>query len=195
MKVKICGITRLADAQMCEDQGADALGFVHFPGRRRSIPLSEIASIGSTIGPMVTKVLVCAPRDSSHALDMVKRSAADAIQVYSLDRESMNEIRDHGVKVIRAVQPTRSEAVRFADAADALLFEDGIPGTGKSYDYSRIPVNCCSRAIIAGGLNITNVDEAKRLTPYALDVSSGVELSTGRKDPGLVSEFIKRCRS
>jgi phosphoribosylanthranilate isomerase len=195
MKVKICGITRLADAQMCEDQGADALGFVHFPGRRRSIPLSEIASIGSTIGPMVTKVLVCAPRDSSHALDMVKRSAADAIQVYSLDRESMNEIRNNGVKVIRAVRPTRAEAMMFADASDALLFEDGIPGTGKSYDYSRIPVNCCSRAIIAGGLNITNVDEAKRLEPYALDVSSGVESATGRKDPGLVSEFIKRCRS
>ncbi|MDH3365270.1 MAG: phosphoribosylanthranilate isomerase [Thermoplasmata archaeon] len=195
MKVKICGITRLEDAQMCEDSGADALGFVHFPGRKRSIPLNEIASIGSTTGPMLTRVLVCSPHDASDALDMVDRSSTDAIQVYSLDRESLNEIRDNGVKVIRAVRPMRSEALRFADAADALLFEEGVPGTGTSHDYSRIPISCCSRAIIAGGLNATNLDEAKRLGPYALDVSSGVESPTGRKDPVLVSEFIRRCRS
>ncbi len=195
MKVKICGITRLADAQMCEDEGADALGFVHFPSRRRSIPLSEIASIGSVLGPMVTKVLVCSPRDSDHALEMAKLSEVDAVQVYSLDADSMNEIRDQGVKVIRAVRPMKSEAEKFADSADALLFEDGIPGTGKSYDYSRIPLNCCTRAIIAGGLTVKNVEKAKRLKPYAVDVSSGVELAAGRKDPVLVSEFIRRCRS
>lgn len=193
--MKICGITNPADAQLCEEAGADALGFVHFPGRRRSVPLDEIASIGSTAGPMMTRVLVCSPRDAADALDMVERSSTDAIQVYSLDRDSLNDIRDHGVKVIRAVRPVRSEALRFADAADALLFEEGIPGTGTSHDYSRIPVGCCSRAIIAGGLNIDNLDEAKRLGPYALDVSSGVESASGRKDPDLVSEFIGRCKS
>ncbi|UCE81457.1 MAG: phosphoribosylanthranilate isomerase [Methanobacteriota archaeon] len=194
MKVKICGITNLADAQLCEDAGTDALGFVHFPNRRRSIPLEEIATICHAVGPMVTKVLVCAPRDAADALDMVERSSTDAIQLYSMDHASMNDIRDQGIKVIRAVRPVRSEALRFADAADALLFEEGVPGTGTSHDYSRIPVGCCSRAIIAGGLNIGNLDDAKRMEPYALDVSSGVESASGRKDPDLVSEFVRRCR-
>ena len=195
MKVKICGITNVEDAHMCEEAGADALGFVHFPGRRRSLPLDQIGSVGSTIGPMVTRVLVCSPHGTSDALDMAERSFATAIQVYSLDRDSLNEIRSHGVKVIRAVRPVRSEALRFADAADALLFEEGTPGTGMSHDYSRIPIGCCSRAIIAGGLNIDNLDEAKRMKPYALDVSSGVESASGRKDISLVSEFIRRCRA
>ena len=195
MKVKICGITNAPDAHMCEEAGADALGFVHFPDRRRNVPLDEIASIASTTGPMISKVLVCSPRDPAEAMEMAERSSTNVVQVYSLDRDALNEIRDHGIKVIRAVRPVRSDALRFADASDALLFEEGIPGTGATYDYSRIPVGCCSRAIIAGGLRVDNVDDAKRLNPYALDVSSGVELPTGKKDPELVSEFIRRCKS
>lgn len=193
--MKICGITNASDAQMCEDAGADALGFVHFPGRRRNVSLEDIASISSTVGPMIAKVLVCSPRDAPEALEFAKRSSASVVQVYSLDRDAMNEIRAQGIKVIRAVRPVRSDALRYADAADALLFEEGVPGTGTTHDYSRIPVGCCSRAIIAGGLRIENVDEAKRLNPYALDVSSGVEAPSGKKDPELVSEFIRRCRN
>ena len=195
MKVKICGIANSSDAHMCEDAGADALGFVHFPGRKRSVPLEDIESIGSTVGPMIAKVLVCSPSDVAEALEMAERSSTSVIQVYSLDRDELNEVRDQGIKVIRAVRPVRSDALRYADAADALLFEEGVPGTGTSHDYSRIPVGCCSRAIIAGGLRVENVDEAKRLNPYALDVSSGVEAPSGKKDPELVSKFIRRCRS
>ena len=195
MKVKICGITNAEDAHLCEDAGADALGFVHFPGRGRSLPLEEIAAICSTVGPMTSRVLVCPAEDVPTALDMVERSGADVLQLYSLDRESLAEVRGHGVRVIRAVRPVRSDAIRYADVADALLFEEGVPGTGTDHDYSRVPVGCCSRAIIAGGLNVDNVEEAKRLGPYALDVSSGVETAPGRKDPELVSEFIRRCKA
>ncbi|HIJ17093.1 MAG TPA: N-(5'-phosphoribosyl)anthranilate isomerase, partial [Thermoplasmata archaeon] len=57
------------------------------------------------------------------------------------------------------------------------------------------PVDSCERCIIAGGLNIANMDAALRMRPYALDVSSGVEHSPGRKDRELVSEFIRRCKT
>ncbi len=96
--------------------------------------------------------------------------------------------------MVRAVRPDRSEAARYAAHVDALLFDSGAPGSGSSYDYSTVPVDSCKRCIIAGGLNITNMDAALRMKPYALDVSSGVEREQGRKDPEMVSEFIKRCK-
>ena len=195
MKVKICGITSLADASMCERLGADALGFAHFPGRTRSLPLERIADICSALGPLTTKVLVCAPSGRSEAMRMLDTSHADILQLHSLDPESLADIRRQGVGVIRAVPPIRSEASRFAPASDALLFEDGTPGTGRQYDYSQIPIDLCPRAIIAGGLNLDNLERAKAMNPYALDVSSGVESSPGKKDPALVAEFIRRVKS
>jgi len=195
MKVKICGITNLEDAATCEELGADALGFVHFPGRMRSLPLEEIAGICSSLGPMTMKVLVCSPTSPTDALRMVALSKTDIVQLHTFGPETLNEVRQHGVKVIRAVSPTRSEAEKFVGAADALLFEQGAPGTGTSYDYSQVPVDCCPRAIIAGGLDLNNLDRAKALRPYALDVSSGVERAPGKKDLDLVEEFVRRCKS
>jgi phosphoribosylanthranilate isomerase len=194
MKVKICGITSMYDAAMCEELGADALGFVHYSGRRRSLALEEIARMTSSLGPMTNKVIVCAPGDSSEAIRLSDRSGADVIQTYTLDPGSLDEVRETGVRVIRAVPIERAEAETYAQHADALVFEHGVPGTGSSYDYSKVPVDCCERAIIAGGLTADNVDAAKALAPYALDVSSGVESANGRKDPQLVQEFIRRCK-
>ena len=193
MKVKICGITNLDDARMCQELGADMLGFVHVPGRERSLPLAEISNICSTLGPTIERTLACSPRDVQHAQHLLRRSGADILQTYTLDPDDLVVLRSAGAKVFRVVPPDRSEAARFASAADALVFESGSPGTGSSYDYSAIPIDCCDRAIIAGGLNPGNVLIAKALQPYALDVSSGVERSPLRKDRELVSEFIRRC--
>jgi len=194
MKAKICGITCLEDAAMCEEEGADALGFVHFLGRRRSLPLATIAEIIGSVGPMTPKILVCDPKSLDEASDLANRSGADVLQVYSLAPDVLQGFRDTGGKVIRAIRPNRAEAARFAGFADALLFETGEPGTGTSYDYSEVPTDCCPRSIIAGGLRVDNLDAAKAKKPYALDVSSGVECTPGRKDRGLVSEFIRRCK-
>lgn len=193
MKVKICGVTSPTDAVMCEESGADAVGFVHVEGRSRCLPLSEVESICSVLGPMTATVLVCVPKDAEEASDMFRRSGADVLQVHSLEPAEIRNLRDEGVHVIRAVSPDRSEAIRFSTSADALLFETGTPGTGTSYDYSKVPVDLSRRAIIAGGLNLLNMHLALAQKPYALDVSSGVESSPGKKDPQLVGEFIRRC--
>jgi len=194
MKVKICGLTTLEDAVMCEDLGADAIGLVHFPGRTRSLALDKIADISSSLGPLTTKVLVCAPRTTSEALEMMLASNVDALQLYSLEPCELLELRKLGVRAFRVVPPVREVASRFSRATDALVFEGGTPGSGTSYDYSKVPLDCCRKAIIAGGLSPSNLHLAKSLRPYGLDVSSGVESTPGRKDPELVSEFIRRCR-
>lgn len=194
MKVKICGITNIDDAALCESLGADALGFIHFPGRRRNLPLEEISEICGSLGPFTPKVLVCQPESASEALELLDKSNVDILQVYALSPDELSKFRETGAKIIRAVKPDRSEAELYADYADAILFEGGKPGTGTSYDYSKIPIDCCDRSIIAGGLTPDNLDSAKAINPYALDVSSGVEREFGTKDPELVSEFIQRCR-
>ncbi len=194
MKVKICGVTSLEDALTCESLGADALGFVHYPGRSRSLPLATISDICRSMGPFTTRVLVCAPSSASEAVSIFEKSGADALQIYTLAPDQLAEIRASGINILRAVKPSREEALRYSAYADALVFECGTPGTGSSYDYTAVPVECHRKSIIAGGLNIHNIDIAKSVNPYALDVSSGVESSQGKKDPILVQEFIRRCK-
>jgi phosphoribosylanthranilate isomerase len=193
MKVKICGITSLEDARMCVELGADMVGFVHVPRRKRSLTSEKISEICTSLGPTITKVLVCAPYDLNDALHLLGSSGTDVLQTYTLEPSDLIKLGAMGVKVYRVVPPDRSEATRFSQAADALVFENGEPGTGSSYDYSIIPIDCCAKAVIAGGLTIENLHRAKVLRPYALDVSSGVESSPGRKDSELVSGFIRRC--
>jgi len=193
MKVKICGITSLADAKICSELGADMIGFVHVPGRKRSLPIEKISEICSSLGRAMTRVLVCGPHDIDEALHMFIASGADVLQTYSLEPDDLIRLRELRVKVFRVVPPDRSDATRFSEAADALVFENGKPGTGSSYDYATIPIDCCAKAIVAGGLTIENMHLAKVLGPYALDVSSGVESSPGKKDPELVAEFIRGC--
>jgi phosphoribosylanthranilate isomerase len=194
VKVKICGITNQSDAAMCEDMGADAVGFVHFPGRTRSIPVERISEICSTVGPMTAKVMVCAPADQDRAIELAVNSGVDALQLYTMNPAQLEEIRGIGVKVMRVIKPDRLLALEFADSTDALVFENGEPGTGSSYNYSSVPIDSCPRAIIAGGLNLANLASVKALHPYAVDVSSGVERSPGKKDPQMVSEFVRMCR-
>jgi len=194
MKVKICGIANADDAVLCESLGADALGFVNYEGRKRSLPIPSIRDIVSTLGPMTTKVLVCAPKSADEAISIGEKAGVDTLQLYSLMPNDIASIRSHGFKVIRAVDHANPDAQRFSDVTDAILFDSSQPGSGQTYDYSRIPVGKFKRVIIAGGLTIDNLHLAKALRPYALDVSSGVERTFGKKDPELVAEFIRRCR-
>lgn len=194
MKVKICGVTNAEDGAMCEDLGADAVGFVHLPGRSRSRSLGEITDMCSSLGPVTAKVLVCSPRTIDSALSMLAGSGADILQLYTLKPNELEELRDRGAKVLRVVKPADADVAKFASTSDALVFEEGTPGTGASYDYSMIPHKLCQRAFIAGGLTPENVHIAKALRPYGVDVSTGVESVPGRKDREKVEAFIRRCK-
>jgi phosphoribosylanthranilate isomerase len=195
MKVKICGITSEEDAHMCEDLGADALGFVHYPGRNRSLSLEKICEICSTLGPLTTRVLICNPMGPNEAIHILEKSGADVLQTYSLSPVFISRVKESGIRVIRAVTLEIKQVEKFEGVADALVFEAGIPGTGTSYDYSKIPIDSCSRAIVAGGLSPFNLNEVKELRPYGVDVSSGVETIPGKKDMVLVDLFIRGCHS
>jgi len=103
-------------------------------------------------------------------------------------------LKSHGIRTIRAVDPFSGEADTYEKVVDALLFEVGTPGTGAAYDHCSAPVSRYERVIVAGGLNPFNISEVADMRPYGVDVSSGVEVSVGKKDPSLVKDFIMRCR-
>ena len=189
MRVKICGITRVEDAQFAERAGADAIGVVMYsPTSRRSVPESRAREIFSALGPFVTRVIVT----HAHSEEDLKRILAlrpDAIQV----SHPFVFPEKPGARVLRVIG--RGDAV--PDDCDAVIVDESM-GAGKQFDRefakivaktSRVPV------ILAGGLTPENVGAAIReIRPYAVDVASGVETGPGIKDHTKIAAFICAAR-
>jgi phosphoribosylanthranilate isomerase len=213
-KVKICGLTNPEDALMAQDMGADMLGFVNAPRSPRYLTPDEIAMIIGEVSPLVPTVMVTHSQDVSEIINCFDASGADILQLHApLHPEEYTEIRDRVPQVIANVSIDVSlgqisdalieRVCILSQAADYILFDtksgNDIGGTGKIYnwaiaaelkEYAEKPV------IVAGGLNPFNVGDAiKKIKPFAVDVSSGVELALGQKDPRLVEPFIRRAKS
>ena len=201
MKVKICGITSLDDALLAAQAGADALGFVFFEKSPRYVTPEKAASIIAGIPPFVQVVglFVNAP------LDFVNRTAdgcgLDIIQLHG--EESPDYCRLTCRRVMKAFRVQGADSlVPMADYQVAGYLLDAYSpnsygGTGERFDWE-LAVAAKGRGpiILAGGLNADNVASAvARVAPYAVDVSSGVESSPGRKDPEKVRRFIREARS
>ena len=183
-KVKVCGITNVDDAVMCEEEVVDAIGLVHVPGDERSLSLREINEICSTVGPWVTRVLICRPKGPKGAIRMLEDSGADVVQTYTMPPMFLSRLRDAGVRVIRVVGPGEDPGA-YADHVDALVLDAMTSG-----DLSTMPVGSYRRAIMAGDAGL---DGIVSLRPYGVDVSSAVESAVGRKDRDLVRSLVQRC--
>jgi phosphoribosylanthranilate isomerase len=209
-RVQVCGIKSQEDAKMCEKLGVDALGFVGLEGRARSILINEIKEIIGTLGPFITKTLIGYPKNPEEIISTADFVDADLVQIYTLDSEEIFRIKEAGFGVVRAVSVdvnsgqldfTLDELLELVLASDMILFEPSSNGNsggmGLSYDFNKIPsefFKICRRFALAGGLSSDNVEIALKLDPYAVDVSSGVEVEIGKKDEDMVREFVKRCK-
>lgn len=208
-KVQICGVTSMEDALMCEEMGADAIGFVSVESRRRNVQIEKIKGILEQLGPFTTKSLIGFPENSEEFIEKARYVNADMVQLYTLNVAEIEKIKQQGFGVIRAVHIDRetgqlemdiNEFAEFARVCDVILFEPSLRGRkggiGLKYDYEKITpyVHYCKRFSIAGGLAHDNVQEALKLNPYAVHVSSGIESEIGKKDGEKVKAFIKRCK-
>ncbi len=208
VKVKICGITEKKDAKMCEMAGADIIGVVSNVGitSPRAVDLKKCGEILSQISS--TKVVVACLNSIYMAEDIVKTVEPDLIQLHG--RESVDLVKDIkdslGIKVIKALQVKDvnvvKQAIEYSRVSDFILLDTyskigGGSGTVHDWGISRMVVeNIKCPVILAGGLNPKNVKDAiKNVKPFAVDVSSGVEVSTGKKDLKLVLDFIKNAKS
>ncbi len=197
-RVKICGITRLEDALAAARAGADALGFVFYPPSPRNIGVEQAAGIIAALPPFVTTVALFVNADAQAIAEVVRLARIDLLQFHG------NECPDycalHGRPWIKAVRMKEGvelehEAARYAGAQALLLdaYRPGVPGgTGEVFDWARIPETLRGRIVLAGGLDADNVGEAvRRVRPWAVDVSGGVEAAPGIKDRDKIERFIR----
>ncbi len=217
MKVKICGITNLEDAQAAVAAGADYLGFIFYPPSKRSVDINAAKEIVTQLRdnvncPVLVGVFV--NETAVYMADVLNLVNLDLAQlsgeeVPSLIGEASSPIYGRSYK---ALQPT-SLAEAEADAewyippaphpqAPSLLLDTYHPtlrgGTGTTGDWA-MSAKLAEKfpgIMLAGGLNADNIAEAVRqVRPYAVDVASGVEASPGKKDHDLVRRFIQNAKS
>lgn len=204
MRIKICGLTSVEDARLVSGAGVDAVGLVFYPASSRAVRPEQAAAIARSCGPFVTSVGLFV--DPSRA-DVQAALAAVPLQLLQFHgNESPGFCASFGRPYIKALRMTTGLDVpaaekEFADAgASGLLLDSYSPsapgGTGETFCWDRIPAVRRLPLILAGGLTPDNVAAAVRqVRPYAVDVSSGVESSPGRKDFARIDAFVRATRS
>jgi phosphoribosylanthranilate isomerase len=211
VRVKICGITRKEDLDAAAAAGADAIGFVvGATASPRNLSLEKAEKLFRQVPPFVKSVLVTVLTSPDELADVCKKLNPDAVQIHGANLRNVALFREKllATPLIGAVNANSADALKAAQAAsklfDAVLLDslaDGqYGGTGIVHDWTlskgiRNAVHP-ARLILAGGLNPENVAEAVRVVqPYAVDVSSGVELQPGRKDYQKMISFIKNAKN
>jgi phosphoribosylanthranilate isomerase len=202
VRVKICGITRLADALAAEGAGADALGFVFYPESPRYISPGNARMICREISPFVARVGVFVNRNRAFIVETVHRCGLTAVQLSG--DEPADFLADAPFPVIRAVRVRQSCDLRSLagyPSGTTFVLDSFAPGayggTGVPFDWDLLDEDIgAGRIIIAGGLTPQNVGNVVgRLRPYGVDVASGVEESPGIKDHIKIRRFIQAARS
>jgi phosphoribosylanthranilate isomerase len=203
MRVKVCGITNDADAEMAVGCGVDALGFNFFPRSPRYIRPEDAGRIIRRLPPFIATVgLFVNVARSREVSDTARLAGVQAIQLHGDETPAFcRELADWPlIKALRIGANGISEKIEeyevkgfLLDAKDDALFG----GTGRSFDWCLAKNIQRTRPIIlAGGLRPDNVREAIRIvSPYAVDVCSGVESAPGKKDPGKLREFMNEVRN
>lgn len=198
VRTKICGITRAEDAEAAIEAGADALGFVFYRPSPRYVAPHSAQQIISRIAPFPARVglFVDPGRDFVNAV--LAQVALDILQFHGdEDPAFCGSFNKPYIKAVR-MQPgidLHAACRRHAGAAALLLdsySETGRGGTGAVFDWDSIPGDLTRPVILAGGLTSANVSRAiAACKPYAVDVSSGVELDKGIKDKDAITAFIR----
>ena len=200
-RVKVCGITRREDAEAAVAAGVDALGLVFYPPSPRNLDISRAIEVVRGLPPFVTLVGLFVNADADTIREVRQALPLGLLQFHG--NECPDYCAAHGLPWIKAIrmQPgvdLQAEAQRYHAAAGLLLdtYRPGVPGgTGEAFDWSLIPPGVALPLILAGGLDPENVVRAvRRVRPYAVDVSGGVERSKGVKDAAKISEFMRGVR-
>lgn len=198
LRIKICGITRREDALIAAELGADALGFVFYPGSPRCISPEHAAEISEQLPAHVARVGVLVDPSPATVRQVIAALRLDALQLHRLSRLA-GVLDCGGLPVIPALavkDTVASDQLSWLAAAPALLLDahhQHLPGgTGRRLDWRMVrSISRRHRVILAGGLNPENVATAVCLArPYAVDVASGLEERPGIKDHQKMKRFF-----
>lgn len=197
-RVKICGITRVEDAQAAVAAGADALGLVFAEASPRCVTPEQARTLAAALPPFITVVGLFVDMPATRIRDILGQVPLNLLQFHG--NEAPQDCQQFGRPYIRAIRMAPGvdlavEARRYAQAAGLLLdaYNPQVAGgTGETFDWVRVPRDLDKPVILAGGLTPENVGRAiNAVRPYAVDVSSGVEQSKGIKDAAKIAAFIR----
>lgn len=195
-RIKVCGITRPEDARAAVEFGADALGLVFYAPSPRCVTVEQAWEIARIVPPFVTLVGLFVNETKLTVRRVMEAVPIQLLQFHGDEEESF--CRSFHAPYIKAARVRPGlDLVKYAESypsAQGLLLDayvEGYGGGGKPFDWSLIPPGLPLPLILSGGLDADNVTEAvRRVRPWAVDVSSGVEAAKGIKDAGKIAAFI-----
>ena len=199
MFVKVCGVTNEDDALLAVAMGADAVGFVFAPSPRQVHP-EVVRDIVRRLPPEILTIGVFRNETPERVIDVVARTGLKGAQLHG--GETADDLRLVRLRVPFVIQALPAGDSRLAGAgtgpesADVVLIDAPTPGSGEVFDWSLAEgAPDGVRLLLAGGLNPDNVEQAiRKVRPWGVDASSGLEASPGRKDATKVRLFIVRAK-
>ena len=191
-KVKICGLSTKEAVKTAVSAGADYIGFVFAPSKRQ-VTVEQAIELAKFIPSHIQKVGVFVSPSREELLEAIEKVGLDLVQIHGQVADDLFE--NLPCASIQAVQVDGDGHVPNSQA-DYLLFDAPVAGSGQTFDWGRLDTTELAQPFfIAGGLNEDNVEEAiQHFTPYAVDVSSGVE-TNGQKNHEKIRRFIERVKN
>ena len=200
-RVKICGITSLYDALLALDSGADALGFNRYKPSPRYINIELAAEIIDQLPPFVTTVGLFVNEEEHQVRETCKRVSFDLLQFHGDESDDFCRKFDRPfIKVLRVknIADIVEQIGDYPSSKSILvdtLVKGKFGGSGISLDWNDVP-DVAKPIILAGGLTAENVSDAiRKVQPYAVDVSSGVEITAGIKDKNKIELFMNAVKA
>lgn len=203
-RIKICGLTRMEDIDAAVAAGADALGFVFYPPSPRYVDIERAAQLLRCVPPFVTKVGLFVNEAPETVNQVMAELPLDLLQFHGEETPSYcAAFQRPWIKAARmrpGVDLLEFAARYGAEAGCASIlvdsFVDGYGGAGIPFDWSMLPRSLPLPLILSGGLDSENVEQAvRRIRPWAVDVSSGVEVAKGIKSAAKIEQFIRGVRN
>jgi len=194
MKIKICGITNLEDALNAIDAGADALGFVFYEKSPRYIDPFKAREIVEQLPPFVQTVALFVNENSSFINQVCTNAKMQLAQV--IDDDNYTDFNILNFKYIKVVRAKEKKDLIENQGSYVLVdaFVESFGGEGKKIALEWFDDIDCSKMILAGGLNESNLKELKGYNFFGVDVSSGVESAKGKKDKTKMINFVKAVK-
>lgn len=201
-RVKICGVTRIEDALLACELGADAIGMVMTPTSPRCVSIEQARAIRDALPAFVDAVVLTHDLSTERVRAIIDGVRPDLVQFHGMEDAAFCE--SFGIRYVKAIGMDGDVDVRVIvkshpHASGFVL--DGHPpgqqgGRGKVFDWSRIPSDLGRPILLAGGLNPSNVGDAiRRVRPWAIDLASGIEASPGIKDAAKLRAFFAAVRA
>ena len=200
VKVKICGITNLEDVQAAAEAGADALGFVFYPDSPRFIDPGKARAIIAKLPVFITSVGVFVDESEDLIRRIIREGGIQILQFHGSESPVLcTRFREKVIKAIRITDEESISEMQMYDVDTFLLdtyLDCAKGGTGKTFNWKYAEMaKKNGRIILSGGLNPSNIGNAvRKLKPYGVDVSSGVEISPGKKDHVKIREFVREAK-